>query len=215
MPIGNDIVDLTDPEAAPGAHHPRFAERVCHEVERWVIARAAAPNRMLWAHWAAKESAFKALRQLDPSVRFLPRQLRVHFHASDGDTLYGCVHAGRHAARVEVHLEADRLHALASVDAPAATGRRTVRWRVARRPPEAAAVSVAVRRLLGAALAHRLGCAPLDIAITAAQPRGTPPRVLVRGRPAAVDVSLAHHGRFIAFAYALDRPAADARTWLS
>src|SRR5262245_4667090 len=97
--IGNDVVDLGDPEALPGGPHPRFPSRVCNEQELCRIYAATDPMRMLWTHWAAKESAFKAMRKADPAVAFLPRSFRVELRGGcDGGTLYAVVQNGRYQA---------------------------------------------------------------------------------------------------------------------
>ena len=49
MYVGNDVVDLTDPETSDGATHPRFAQRVLTPVEIATLADATDPNRRLWA----------------------------------------------------------------------------------------------------------------------------------------------------------------------
>ena len=71
--IGNDIVDLGD--ARTLRNHDRFDARVFtpHELG----ALEAAPDRrvMRWTKWAAKEAAYKSLR--DPSIRFIPREFDV------------------------------------------------------------------------------------------------------------------------------------------
>ena len=63
--IGNDVVDLEDPETRPETFRPRFDERVFDPVERRAIAHDPRPHARRWAHWAAKEAAYKLARQLD------------------------------------------------------------------------------------------------------------------------------------------------------
>ena len=77
MLVGNDVVDLLDPENQQEAIHPRFDERVFTPVERAWLANEATAHRTRWRMWAAKESAFKVARKLDPGVRFLPRRFSV------------------------------------------------------------------------------------------------------------------------------------------
>jgi phosphopantetheinyl transferase (holo-ACP synthase) len=55
--VGNDVVDLRDPENQPEAIHPRFDDRVFTWAERARILAAGSPHRMRWVLWAAKESA--------------------------------------------------------------------------------------------------------------------------------------------------------------
>ena len=77
--LGNDIVDLRDAESRPESFRPRFDERVFTPEERRAIARDQRPLIRRWAHWAAKEAAFKLGKQLDPEFVFAPGRLRVRF----------------------------------------------------------------------------------------------------------------------------------------
>jgi hypothetical protein len=114
MHVGNDVVDLTDPETSVGATHPRFAQRVLTPVEIATLADATDPNRRLWAYWAAKESAFKAFRKASPWLPFVPRRLRVTLPLlSKGSVAHATVRAGRLAAAVEIETTPDHIHAVA------------------------------------------------------------------------------------------------------
>ena len=75
--VGNDVVDLADAEAAPGACHSRFDTRVFGERERRQLEMADDPQRMRWILWAAKESAYKAARRCEPRVIFSPARAPV------------------------------------------------------------------------------------------------------------------------------------------
>ena len=77
--LGNDIVDLRDAESRPESFRPRFDERVFTHEERRAIARDQRPLIRRWAHWAAKEAAFKLGKQLDPEFVFAPGRLQVRF----------------------------------------------------------------------------------------------------------------------------------------
>ena len=59
--------------------------------------------------------------------------------------------------------------------------------------------SASVRRLAATAIASTLGLDPSAVRIDR-----RPPVALHRGRPLVTDLSLSHHGRFVAFACALD-----------
>jgi hypothetical protein len=77
--LGNDVVDLRDPESRPESFRPRFDERVFLIEERRAIERDRDPMARRWAHWAAKEAAFKLAKQTDPDFVFAPGKSRVHF----------------------------------------------------------------------------------------------------------------------------------------
>jgi phosphopantetheinyl transferase (holo-ACP synthase) len=113
--IGNDVVDLRDPETLPGARHARFDARVFAAGERSALERSGARDRLRWILWAAKESAFKVAQRREPDTSFVPTRFVVDLDAS----LRGCV---RHADReypVCVAVTGDCVHAVAT-EAPAA-----------------------------------------------------------------------------------------------
>lgn len=81
--LGNDVIDLEDIDARPETFRPRFDERVFSAEERRVIARDAAPLARRWAHWGAKEAAYKLARQFNPNFVFSPIQLTPHFEPAE------------------------------------------------------------------------------------------------------------------------------------
>ncbi len=76
-PVGNDIVDLKDPDNCGKSGDDRFLGRVFTPEERDRIAGAVCPDQLLWAFWAAKEAAYKAVSRDDPSICSTPRRYRV------------------------------------------------------------------------------------------------------------------------------------------
>ncbi len=70
--IGNDIVDLADPETSCGACHPRFDHRVFAPAELELLATTRSHVRMRWILWSAKEAAYKAARQACATTVFSP-----------------------------------------------------------------------------------------------------------------------------------------------
>ena len=83
--IGNDIVDLEDPDTRPETFRPRFDERVFDAAERRSIARDADPHKRRWAHWAAKEAGYKLGRQADEDFVFTPSRLVARFEAIESE----------------------------------------------------------------------------------------------------------------------------------
>ena len=77
--LGNDVVDLLDPDSRPESFRPRFDARVYSPEERRAISRDRNPLARRWAHWAAKEAAFKTMKQLDSKFVFSPSHLEVEF----------------------------------------------------------------------------------------------------------------------------------------
>ena len=201
--IGNDVVDLADPETRLDGLHPRFATRVFTAAERSLLEAGADRQRLHWALWAAKESAYKALKQLEPRLAFSPRRLEVALDAEAllaGGCATGTVACGELGVDVGIRLGAGSVHAIAR---PRRAGARVLSA-VDQAGTDA---GLAVRRLATGAIA-----AALDVDDAALWISGRPPRVSLRGSRLDVGLSLSHHGRFVAFAAALPAglPAAGA-----
>lgn len=204
--VGNDVVDLGDPDCRAAATHPRFDERVFTAAERRLIESSAAPQPTRWLLWAAKESAYKLLRQLDPAFAFVPRRLSVQPRsvlsdrsrpAGDGGLIQaGTVRHGNGGVTFDVVRNADALHVIAQL--PQGGGRALLAM-VGETQSECP--SVAVRRLAIEAIAAQSGVRAQELRIV---PEGRIPRLHWRGRRLPIDVSLSHHGRFVAFAAAIN-----------
>ncbi len=193
--LGNDVIDFGDPESCAEARHPRFDARVFDEIERMLITASRHGERVRWRLWAAKEGAYKAARKEDPRTVFSPSRFAVRPTEGGGFA----VTVGDRRFRVEVEADADRVHAVArnERDPPVAP------WTaVATLSSLGEDASVAVRRLALTTIACRLGLAADDLAIDRV---GRIPVLRIAGRGIAADLSLAHHGRFVAFACSILR----------
>jgi phosphopantetheinyl transferase (holo-ACP synthase) len=192
--LGNDVVDLADPETRPGGRHPRFDVRVFTREERAALAEAEDPERLRWSLWAAKEAAYKCLKKLAPGTCFSPLRFAVQLEA-------GRVECGGRRLRLALFAEGDLLHAVAT---DAADPERDVLCALAARPagqdPDGA--SRAVRALAREAAAAQLGCRADEIEVWR---EGRLPRLRRLGAQRELDLSLSHHGRFLAAA--LEKPA--------
>lgn len=173
--VGNDVVDLGDPQIAEHHVRARFVERVCTRDE---ASRAWGDKRALWSLFAAKEAAYKVLVKLGLPVGFSHREIVV---APDWRVVtYGDV-------RLDLRVDADdeRVHAVASLDAtPTSAVRRTMDQDLSR----------AARALLVEVLGG-------DVEIVRDPVAGAwdgygPPRAV----SVDADVSLSHDGRFVACA---------------
>ncbi len=188
--IGNDLVDLGDPELAPERRHPRFDRRVFSRREREVLGASGAPDRLRWIFWAAKEAAYKVARKIDPRTVFSPSRFEVDVDA----TLKGCVHHGGDRFELRVDEAGGRIHALAS---EMTLHEADLLWRVAPFEGDAQTASKAVR-----ALARRELAAALDLPVEELEIDRVdriPVPATCHGE-LDVDLSLSHHGGFIAFA---------------
>lgn len=185
--LGNDVVDLGDAETAPGAQHPRFDARVFGAEERRRIESSSDPRRARWTLWAAKEAAYKAARKRNVRCIFAPRAFLVCGEALRPE----CVEWLGLVFRLDWHFDGDCIHALAW-DAPP-------RGEIlsAMQACSSGDASAELRRVAAEAIARREGCAAAELEWRRA---GRIPRLHRAGRPLELDLSLAHHGRWLAFA---------------
>ena len=194
--VGNDVVDLADRETAPLAMHPRFDERVFAAEELLWMRRD--PGQRRWMLWAAKESAFKAAKRLDPSSSFSPRCVFVRL---DDDST-GTVRLADRTFSVQVRLDRDVCHAVAWLDRDHLARSPIVVSGVRLVTASEASPRLAARRFAAESVAAYLGIAASDLELVK---DGRLPRLRLDGRAAGLDVSLSHHGRFVAFACAVTR----------
>ena len=181
--VGNDVVDLGDPETRPGAQHPRFDARVFGAEELALLRAEADPVRLRWALWAAKEAAFKVARKLAPATVFAPRRFRVTL----GPAGVGGVRWEGGWLPLLLARGPDWVHAI--VRSPGSGGIHARRLVV----PPALSPGAAVREHALRSLRGLLG-APLAIARA-----DRIPFLERRGRRLAADLSLSHHGRYAAW----------------
>ena len=194
MLVGNDVVDLHDPDSLPEALHPRFDARVFTPDEREALRGAVSPHVLRWTLWAAKESAYKVAKKLDPAVRFLPRNFEVR--RTEGASVV--VHE---TGSFDLGLERtdEWVRAVATITAASAPStQRLVCTGIERLEVSGADPSRTVRELACAALRSRMDLPAGQIRIEA--DRGIPVAVW-RDRRLPVDLSLSHHGRFVAWAW--------------
>ena len=203
-PLGNDVVDLAAPGNLGKSGDGRFLGRVFTAEERALIAGAARPDTLLWALWAAKEAAYKAISHDDPAVCSIPRQYRVVLEtgneAGTAARFAGKVITPRGELALRVAVTADWVHALA---AGSEEDIERICQHVELREGTGSNVnpSTFVREALLREIARFLGCASGDLSVVKDPGGPGAPRVLFRGRFLAAEVSLSHDGRFAAFAF--------------
>ncbi len=232
--VGVDVVDLQDPRTCGKAADARFVDRVLDDAEAAVVRDAMASDVELWSHWAAKEAGFKvatklrgsppvfehaafAVRFRDPSREGGPRIGRILYQGLDlpvtvltrSDAIRAVAYTHPQGPLV---VGEDVVLGLELLDAPGAPWDRRLEDLLPRfTAREADAVhtrpSAAVRIAARAALANILSLdeARIEIVCDPGAPGRRPPRVLVDGCPADADVSLSHHGRWIAWALHVER----------
>jgi hypothetical protein len=205
--LGNDVVDLRDLDTRPETFRPRFDERVFAPLERRAIERDPQPHARRWAHWAAKEAAYKLAKQVDADFVFSPVNLVARFSTAvdpPGDRverrgtleLPYAIAPGIRNLELRSFETPDRVHVLAL---PAGSDWEAV---VSAVEPvlQTTDSSVAVRNLAIQRIAQDLGVAPPRIAIGC---RGRIPTVEIDGSRSTMAISLSHHGGWIACAMTL------------
>ena len=190
MPVGNDVVDLRDPGSQPTAIHPRFDSRVFTRGERRLLDEASPADRhaLRWILWAAKESVFKLVRQQDDSIPFHPRAFETRLTGEHS----AVVVFGGSAFPVSLDVTEERVHAVSMLDAgtrPLSGIGQPARCPVGRE------ASRLVREEAARAVGEKLGIDAREVEI-----EGRIPRATRKGRRLPVDISLSHHGRFLAHA---------------
>lgn len=190
--VGNDVVDLGDPETQTGASHRRFDARVFGASERAAIERAASPRRRRWQLWAAKEAAFKALRRTDPELSFRPAEFRVDLC----DEGHARVRSASRELLVRFDVTRDRIHAFVGSPGRVATA-RLAGGESPGHGVRRLALALARRQFPGDTLrVDRRGRIPHMVRT----PRFPGPPE--SSREQHVPLSLSHHGRFVACALA-------------
>ncbi|MEN8162790.1 MAG: 4'-phosphopantetheinyl transferase superfamily protein [Acidobacteriota bacterium] len=188
--IGNDIVDLDDPETGTEGLNPRFDSRVFSADERRRLAAAEDHRALRWTLWAAKESAYKLAKRRDPETIFA----HSLFETDLGDDGCGTVRHGEWCCDVAVNREGSAIHAIATADHG---DRQRVVFGLGE-VPEGDDPSVRVRELASNSVARHLQVEPAAVMITAGEDRI--PVLRVDGQPSG-HLSLSHHGALAAFAW--------------
>jgi len=200
--LGNDIVDLEDPDADATTFSPRWSQRVFTPRELDAVTNAADPVRARWRFWAAKEAAYKCARQAHDRAIFSPRAFEVRFGSLPAGRRRGWVEW--RGERLSLHLEegASWVHAWVD-DGTDAAGppRRGIAVLPTGLRQLAEGASDFVRRcVLRDAITGPLRDA-VDLEIVRRD--RVPHLQSARGRESA-SLSLSHHGRYVAWAW---RPA--------
>ncbi len=197
--VGNDLVDLADRDADSRTFSARFDLRVFTDAERASIRAHTDPARQRWRLWAGKEAAYKVARKLDARTVFAPSRFAVELDQRGS----GVARTGRTGTVYRLWLTetASRIHvhAISPGADPAA-----VVW--AWGPVRAGDPSGSARELAIRVLAPRLRAAAGELEVGRAD---RIPVLWLRGAPASLDLSLSHHGDWVAFA-ALPRPCRHA-----
>lgn len=216
MPVGNDIIDLLDPQSDPASLHHRYLERVFTAEEREELDKNRSDKSRcdksppgiyrleLWSRWAAKEATFKAQAAERPELVFSPHAFATSLlePTAHGQRL-GWVESGGQRIPVSLllHHSGRYLHAIA-----ATAGELKSPHLLARVTPftNKDDPSSAARLQAKRCLAQHLGCDERQVQIRGRRP----PRFFIDDQPVAMSLSLSHHGAWVAFACCVEQDAA-------
>jgi phosphopantetheinyl transferase (holo-ACP synthase) len=183
--VGNDVVDLRDPDALP-EHAPRFDARVFCDEELVSLDASACRARRRWRLWAAKEAAYKVAVKEDPTTVFSPSQFRVHLPEIGADGVVEMLHR---VVPVRVSESDGAVHAVVTTHPDRLVAGMT---RVEVDDPGRAVRRVALECL---AVGLKMDAAALEI-----RKSGRIPELWIDGERAVADLSLSHHGDVVGFA---------------
>lgn len=180
-------------------------DRVFTPGERRMIRDGSDPDRVLWTLWAAKETGYKAVRRLRPTISSAPRRYEVQLSCRGGSIPgSGTVHTPCGPVSVRFRITGDYVHCIGA----AADGNvDAVVWEVREMPRGQAGAdeSVFVREMAKGGIAAWLGEMPEAVEIV--RPEGdrglTPPLVKIRGTTPSMNLSMSHDGRFAACAFSI------------
>lgn len=204
--LGNDVVDLRDPDSRPETFRARFDTRVFDAVERRAIERDVDPHARRWAHWAAKEAAYKLARQIDDRFIFSPSKMVARFESPVPGHSQQFLRQGKMVlARAvapgfrEIELRSVETPEYVHVIALPLGGDWDAVVSSVSTIEEGADASAAVRALATEGIARDLGIEARRVGIGR---RGRIPTVEIDGARSSMAISLSHHGRFVACAVA-------------
>ncbi len=200
--MGNDVVDLSDPENVGKSRDRRFCRRVFNDDELALAAASLQPDTMLWAIWAAKEAAYKAVSRIDASVCSIPKKFPVVLEPSipaiGNVSMKGIAASPLGDVFVRISAEDGRLHAVAAETME--TLERVI-VRVETVPTCGDDPSEFARKILREEIARRLACPFDDLAVLKENERPWAPYIVYRNARLPVQISLSHDGRFAAVAF--------------
>jgi hypothetical protein len=199
--VGNDIVDLRLPCARRRHEDKRFQEKVFTLGEIRDIHCDGVPLVRLWMTWAAKEAAYKAVRQRWPGAVFSPKKFQVHISSMEGIPCGGAVVTPWGRVRLLAAAGPGWAHCIGFIEEH---GPARVEWGIGLSGGRGE--SLAVREALCRRLAEILGASAQKVRVSRGWAGGVqgPPRVTVDGAFCGWDVSLSHDGEYYAYAAARD-----------
>lgn len=200
--VGNDVVDLKEEANTGKSRDSRFLKKIITDAEIEYIKCAPNPDRELWSIWACKETAYKVIKKTSPDAAFTPRRWRTVLKKnqpaySEVDVIIP--DTGR--VYVRLFYTQEYVHCIGVNNFADA---EKLIWNVESLPQGTETdPSVFLRDYLEKKLAQNLSLNAHQIKIERIRMCGElqPPGVYIDNKKSAIDVSLSHDGRFIAYVY--------------
>lgn len=202
--VGNDIIDLAE---TPEKKHTqsKFMKRVFTASEQNFVKNhfVSQTETRLWMLWAAKETAYKLCSKLVESPTFIPRQYVItplELKTQQGLFL---AHSQHHQFDILITWNADFVHAIGTYGSTNTQKDNFDKIHYKTSQTTSQDLSKAVRIDLKAAISKYYLFSISDISIIrdVKDNRMQPPILLVKKKLSNFDISLSHHGRWIAWAF--------------
>ena len=229
--IGNDVVDLKHSANVKKSMDLRFLKKILTDDEIEIVNFAENPDTALWSFWACKESAYKVIKKSHNEDSFIPHRWSVNIEVqsakrpvsvgadSNGQMINNIgqhhqpqtsyrkgqvIIPGGNAVCVRLFSHPSYVHC---IGADCLSTLDDLSWGIdvlpERRNGENDNPSSFTRQCLVRSLAGFLHVNSGEIKIRRIKKKTVlqPPGVYIGGKKAAIDVSLSHDGRFIAYTF--------------
>lgn len=204
--VGNDVVDLREERQSRHTFHPRFPERILAPSEWQIFQTLPSHDPFLWIAWAAKEAAYKIMKQREPLTVFSPAafvwdhthqtiKFQSHTIPLQVTVTPDSIFAQGSWPVVPIHGEVEKVTNLASL--PLSAWFDPTEETYATKP-----LSQAVRLLAKRALSQAHSIAPTDWYFEKS-PVGQPIACVKSRSEVRVPLSFTHHGRFVGVTFPL------------
>ena len=203
--VGNDIVDLKNPDNMKSILDSRFRKKILTAAEIEFVQSSKNPVQTLWSFWTCKETAYKIRKKHCTDISFLPGRWEVCLAPPDKRYTDGEIAV---SASQKVYLRLffndDYIHCIGT-DEFAMRGNIICGVAPVPEPKDGNGheASSYVRSIVAQKLGEFLSVNPADIEIKRKKVNGElqPPRIATGVARSGIDISMSHDGRFVAYAF--------------
>lgn len=224
---GNDVVDLNHNGIIGKSKHTRFVKRVFNENEQSTISSSNDPDLTLWMIWAAKETAYKIISKIIGPPIFAHKKFATsflnHLPQPKVEVVYkewlfpvkiiftqDYIHAySAHALSSEIsqYVLHKKVLQLASAELKDWKNKNnwkdnfTKRERLSVHKAESALIRYHCKKAIAEAL--NISASRLQIIRPTNAGKMQAPFVLLDNKQAEIDISLSHHGEWLAYCFSI------------